>query len=103
MLWDSCSSYLMENIYLPASQETSRSLFKTKVDIKLKDWVENILPVKSVEVGKAALVQEFNKLIEKSKSDPNHDDVLDDLKAAVVEESWKRHQWEAKASEVLVS
>ncbi|XP_015792398.1 dynamin-like 120 kDa protein, mitochondrial isoform X2 [Tetranychus urticae] len=101
MLWDSCSSYLMENIYLPASQETSRSLFKTKVDIKLKDWVENILPVKSVEVGKAALVQEFNKLIEKSKSDPNHDDVLDDLKAAVVEESWKRHQWEAKASEVL--
>lgn len=92
----------MESIYLPASQELVRSLFRTKVDIKLKDWVENILPGKSVEVAKKALIQELDRLIEKSKTDPGHDDVLDDLKAAVIEESWKRHKWEPKASEVLV-
>ena len=102
MLWESCSSYLMESIYLPASEETVRSLFRTKVDIKLKDWVENILPGKSVEVAKLALIQELDRLIEKSKLDPGHDEVLDNLKAAVIEESWKRHQWEPKASEVLV-
>ncbi|XP_053201984.1 dynamin-like 120 kDa protein, mitochondrial isoform X2 [Panonychus citri] len=101
LLWESCSSYLMESIYLPASQELVRSLFRTKVDIKLKDWVENILPGKSVEVAKKALIQELDRLIEKSKTDPGHDDVLDDLKAAVIEESWKRHKWEPKASEVL--
>ena len=35
-------------------------------------------------------------LIEKAKRSPDHDDIFDNLKAAVVDESIKRHSWEDK-------
>ncbi|XP_074604504.1 opa1 mitochondrial dynamin like GTPase isoform X2 [Brevipalpus obovatus] len=100
-LRDKVRNDLIEDMYLPAYQIDNKGLFKTHIDIKLKQWVENELPSKSVEVGREALRDEFESLIEKAKSNPNHDSILDKLEAAVVEESWKRHHWEPKASEVL--
>lgn len=102
-LRDKVRNDLIEDMYLPAYQIDNKGLFKTHIDIKLKQWVENDLPSKSVEVGREALRDEFENLIEKAKGNLNHDPILDKLEAAVVEESWKRHHWEPKASEVLVS
>lgn len=61
------------------------------------------LPNKSVEVGWEALQDEFNKQIEKDKNNKDHDDIFDNLKVAVIEESMKRHNWERRAQEVLVN
>ena len=75
-LWDKVAGFAFENIYLPAaqvalvrneffsyhllqshgtnkqiSQHNRTGTFNTTVDIKLKQWTETQLPVKSVEVG----------------------------------------------------
>jgi len=110
-LWDKVSSYAFENIYLPAaqSQGTSRQIsqhnrtgtFNTTVDIKLKQWTESQLPIKSVEVGWECLQDEFHKLIDAAKKRKDHDDIFDQLKGAVVESAISKHVWEDKAAEVL--
>lgn len=61
------------------------------------------LPNKSVEVGWESLQEEFNRIVEKDRTSKDHDDIFDNLKAAVADESMKRHNWEPKAAEVLVS
>lgn len=69
----------------------------------MKQWADMTLPNKSVEVGWEALQDEFNKQIEKDKTNKDHDDIFDNLKVAVIEESMKRHNWEPRAQEVLVN
>lgn len=71
------------------------------VDIKLRQWAEQALPAKSVESGWEALQSEFKKLMERAKKSPEHDNVFDNLKAAVVDEAIKRHSWEDKAIDML--
>lgn len=71
------------------------------VDIKLRQWAEQALPTKSVESGWETLQIEFKKLIELAKKSPDHDEIFDNLKAAVVEEAIKRHTWEDKAIDML--
>lgn len=112
-LWDKVAQYVFENIYLPAAQNqvtgSSRQIsphnrtgtFNTTVDIKLKQWAESQLPIKSVEVGWETLQEEFHKLMERAKKGKEHDDIFDQLKAAVVETAMNRHMWEDKASEML--
>uniref|UniRef100_A0A336MA42 Dynamin-like GTPase OPA1, mitochondrial n=1 Tax=Culicoides sonorensis TaxID=179676 RepID=A0A336MA42_CULSO len=100
-LWDKLSNYVFEHIYLPAAQSGSQSTFNTMIDIKLKQWADEVLPTKSVEVGWEALQKEFADLMEKAKKSPDHDDIFDNLKHAVVDESIKRHSWEDKAIDVL--
>jgi len=110
-LWDKVTSFTFENIYLPAaqSQATNRQIsrhnrtgtFNTTVDIKLRQWTENLLPVKSVEVGWETLQEEFDKLMTRAKQSKDHDDIFDQLKASVVETAINRHQWEDKASTML--
>ncbi|XP_073811007.1 opa1 mitochondrial dynamin like GTPase isoform X4 [Musca autumnalis] len=97
-LWDKLSNYVFENIYLPAAQSDS---FNTMVDIKLRQWAEQALPAKSVEAGWETLQKEFITLMEKAKKSPDHDDIFDNLKAAVVDESIRRHSWEDKAIDML--
>ena len=46
-------------------------------------------------------VQEFHKLMAKAKAGKDHDDIFDQLKAAVVETAMGRHLWEDKAAEML--
>ncbi|XP_059224978.1 dynamin-like 120 kDa protein, mitochondrial isoform X4 [Stomoxys calcitrans] len=97
-LWDKLSNYVFENIYLPAAQSDS---FNTMVDIKLRQWAEQALPAKSVEAGWETLQKEFIALMEKAKKSPDHDNIFDNLKAAVVDESIRRHTWEDKAIDML--
>ncbi|RZC39241.1 dynamin-like 120 kDa protein, mitochondrial [Asbolus verrucosus] len=100
-IWDKVSSHVFENIYLPAAQTGSLETFNTSVDIKLRQWAEQALPAQSVESGWETLQTEFQKFMNKANQAPDHDDVFDLLKAAVVSEAMQRHSWEDKASEML--
>lgn len=100
-LWEKISNYVFENIYLPAAQSGSQNSFNTMVDIKLRQWAEEVLPAKSVEAGWETLQLEFSDLVEKSKKSQDHDDIFDNLKSAVIDEAIKRHSWEDKAMDML--
>ena len=71
------------------------------VDIKLRHWAEQGLPAKSVESGWEALQQEFQHLMEIARKTPDHDDLFDNLKSAVIDEAIRRHSWEDKAMDML--
>lgn len=100
-LWEKLSTYCFENVYLSAAHSASQGAFNTMVDIKLRQWAEQALPAKSVESGWEALQTEFKKLFERAKKSPDHDEIFDNLKAAVVDEAIKRHAWEDKAIDML--
>ncbi|XP_052894754.1 dynamin-like 120 kDa protein, mitochondrial isoform X1 [Anopheles moucheti] len=100
-LWEKLSSYVFENIYLPAAQSGSQNSFNTMVDIKLRQWAEQALPAKSVEAGWEALQKEFQHLMEVARRTPDHDDLYDNLKSAVIDEAIRRHTWEDKAIDML--
>ena len=71
------------------------------MDIKLKQWAENQLGLKCVEVGCETLKEQFMSLMEKSKKSKDHDDIFDNLKAAVVDDAMHSHLWEDKGAEML--
>ncbi|XP_023012354.2 opa1 mitochondrial dynamin like GTPase isoform X1 [Leptinotarsa decemlineata] len=100
-IWEKVSSHVFENIYIPAAQSGSAETFNTAVDIKLRQWAETELPAQSVESGWESLQSEFQKFMQKAESAPDHDDIFDLLKQAVVNEAMHRHSWEDKASEML--
>ena len=62
----------------------------------MRQWAENELPQKSVEVGWEALQEEFRQFLDKAKNSKDHDDLFDNLKQAVVDEALARHTWEDK-------
>ena len=70
--------------------------FNTTIDIRLKQWADQQLPRRSVACAWETLKEEFNRLVEKAKLSKDHDDIFDQLKAAVVDESMRKHQWEDK-------
>lgn len=72
--------------------------FKTIVDIRLRQWVEQQLPLKSVEAGWEVLQEEFRQFLKKAKSSKDHDVLFDNLKQAVVDEALTRHTWEDKVN-----
>lgn len=100
-LWDKLSHYCFENVYLSAAHSGSQSEFNTMVDIKLRQWADQALPAKSVEAGFETLQSEFKKLIEQAKKLPDHDEIFDNLKTAVVDDAIKRHAWEDRAMDML--
>ncbi|XP_046463613.1 dynamin-like 120 kDa protein, mitochondrial isoform X2 [Daphnia pulex] len=100
-LWEKVATHVFENLYLPAAQSNSSGTFNTTIDIRLKQWADQQLPRKSVECAWETLKEEFNRLVEKAKLSKDHDNIFDQLKAAVVDESMRKHQWEDKAAEVL--
>ena len=53
----------------------------------MKQWAENQLGVKCVEVGWEVLQEQFMALMEKAKKNKDHDNIFDNLKAAVVDEA----------------
>lgn len=71
------------------------------VDIKLRHWAEQALPHVSVECGWETLKLEFEYFMKKAALQPEHDNIFDLLKTAVVNEAMERHSWEDKASEML--
>ncbi|KAG5889645.1 hypothetical protein JTB14_028923 [Gonioctena quinquepunctata] len=100
-IWEKVSTHVFENIYIPAAQTGSAETFNTVVDIKLRQWAQSELPAQSVESGWESLQSEFRKFMKKAASAPDHDDIFDQLKQAVVKEAMQRHSWEDKASEML--
>jgi len=111
-LWEKVSNYVFENIYLasaqshlssgrPISTHNRTGTFNTSVDIKMKQWTESQLPLKSIEVGWETLQEEFNKLMMKAKASKDHDDIFDNLKSAFVEAAMNKHLWEDKAADML--
>lgn len=71
------------------------------IDIKLRQWADQVLPAKSIESGWETLQAEFYNLMEKAKKSPDHDDIFDNLKVTVLDEAIKRHSWENKAMDML--
>ncbi|XP_064612015.1 dynamin-like 120 kDa protein, mitochondrial [Liolophura sinensis] len=100
-LWDKMSSYVFENIYLPAAQAENCGIFNTTVDIKLKQWADKQLPRKCVEVGWETLQNEFSKIMEKDSQKKDHDQIFDQLKKAVRDASLTKHKWDNKAEDSL--
>lgn len=100
-IWDKVSSHVFENIYLPAAQTETVMTFNTSVDIKLRQWTEQTLPAQSVETGWETLKAEFERFMNKAYQSPDHDNIFDLLKAAVVNEAMQTHSWEDKATEML--
>ncbi|KAM8953107.1 dynamin-like GTPase OPA1, mitochondrial [Pelodytes ibericus] len=99
-LWERVSTHVIENIYLPAAQTMNSGTFNTTVDIKLKQWTDKQLPHKAVEVAWETLQQEFSHFMTEEKG-KEHDDIFDKLKAAVKDESIKRHKWNEQAEDSL--
>lgn len=77
--------------------------FNTLADIRMKQWADQQLPKKSVEVGWRTLEQEFRKFLENAKKSKDHDTLFDNLKAAVVDEAMNSHSWEDKVCPLLLS
>lgn len=100
-LWEKMVTYIFESIYLPAAQTDSSGTFNTTADIRLKQWADQMLPKRCVEVGWETLQDEFRKFIERAKTSKDHDTIFDNLKACVVDEAMRRHLWEDKAADVL--
>ncbi|XP_050737583.1 dynamin-like 120 kDa protein, mitochondrial isoform X4 [Eriocheir sinensis] len=100
-LWEKMVTYIFESIYLPAAQTDSSGTFNTTADIRLKQWADQMLPKRCVEVGWETLQDEFRKFIERAKTSKDHDTIFDNLKACVVDEAMRRHVWEDKAADVL--
>lgn len=100
-LWEKVSLHVFENIYLQACQGGNSGSFNTAIDIRLKNWADETLPRKSVEVGWDTLQDEFCKILNKSKASKDHDDIFDNLKDSVISEAVRQHHWEEKASDML--
>lgn len=99
-LWNEVSTYVIEQIYLPAAQSNDAGTFNTTVDIKLKQWADKQLPKQSIQTAKEALLAQFSKVLETDggldedkRQHRNRDDIFDELKNAVKNESIARHQW----------
>ncbi|XP_072035958.1 dynamin-like GTPase OPA1, mitochondrial isoform X2 [Amphiura filiformis] len=101
VFWERVSGYVFEHLYLPAAQMPDPGAFNTTVDIKLKQWADQKLPSKSVEVGWETLLEEFSRLVDKDKQKRDHDNLFDDLKSAVKQESINRHKWQESAADGL--
>ncbi|KAJ8022051.1 hypothetical protein HOLleu_39430 [Holothuria leucospilota] len=97
VFWNRVAGLVFEGIYIPSAQSDDAGTFNTSVDIKLKQWAEQNLPQTSVEVGREALMKEFDRLIEKSKANKDSDVVYDKIKSAVKEEGISRHKWQTNA------
>lgn len=100
-LWDKVFNYVFETIYLPAAQSGNPNAFNTQMDIKLRQWADQQLPLQSIEAGWEVLQQEFVNFFEKEKNSKDHDGIFDKLKSAVIEEALRRHTWEHKGNEML--
>lgn len=100
-LWDRVSNYVFECIYLPAGQSGNSGQFNTLVDIKLREWADLQLPMGSVEAGWDGLHKELQAFMKKSSVSKDSDEVLNNLKEAVLMETLKKHAWEDKAADML--
>lgn len=96
-LWEKMTTHVFENIYLLAAQSENSGTFNTMVDIKLKQWADQQLPKKCVEVGQLTLKEQFSTMLKRGESD----NIFEKLKAAVRDASMEQHEWDSKAEQSL--
>lgn len=97
-LWDKTSEYVIESVYLPAAQTDSSITFNTAVDIKLRQWADQVLPRQCVEIGMETLKEKFIQLLKHKK---DGDEIFENLKTVVVTDIFRQHQWDSKAEDSL--
>ncbi|KAJ6219154.1 hypothetical protein RDWZM_004966 [Blomia tropicalis] len=102
------TEYIFDNIYTPAAEKAGNDNFNIQVDIRLKNWIDNVLPSSTVEVGLQVLSEQFRNILDKQdentnfKNCPENDHVLfQNLKNAVSEDVIRQHKWDPKAYDVL--
>uniref|UniRef100_A0A915JVV4 Dynamin-like GTPase OPA1, mitochondrial n=1 Tax=Romanomermis culicivorax TaxID=13658 RepID=A0A915JVV4_ROMCU len=100
-LWEKISSYVFENIYIPAVLSENIRAFNTIVDIKLKHWVDSMLPKKCIDVGWETLRDQFRTLMHREAQSKEYDVLFDPIKSAVVDQAMGQHVWEPKAVDYL--
>ena len=93
--------YVVDEIFMPMKDPDNARNFNLKTTLKLNEWVNNTLPELSIEVARQVLENEFKQLLGQSRGEL--DVILNDLKLAVFEEAWSKHQWDCKALQTLVS
>ena len=54
------------------------------------------------QIGWHTLQDEFSKLLSSPHNQKEHDNIYDELKTAVRDESMKKHKWDDKAEDSLV-
>ncbi|KAH9392594.1 Dynamin-like 120 kDa protein, mitochondrial [Tyrophagus putrescentiae] len=109
--------YIFENIYLPAAEAPPDS-FNIQADIRLKNWIDNVLPASTVEVGLKVLSEQFQEVLGNRRQADGSDGaggsahggrncaendaaLFRSLKEAVAEDALEQHQWDSKAFDVL--
>ena len=106
---ESFKDYIFENIYMPSAQAQTDN-FNIQADIRLKNWIDNVLPSSTVEVGLTVLSKQFMAVLNKQEEFSGHvknctenDSALfKNLKEVVAEDALQQHQWDSKAYDVLV-
>ncbi|GAU97682.1 hypothetical protein RvY_08935 [Ramazzottius varieornatus] len=101
-LWTAMADYVFTDIYVPAASGNRNDL-KVVGDLRLKNWADVQLPLRSLEIASDTLKQKFQAVATRSKTEKDHDDIFDHFKQTVVEETFKVHQWDSVAREALRS
>lgn len=60
------------------------------------------MPARSVETGWETLQCEFRSFMARARESPDHDDIFDHLKEAVVNDAMEQHSWEDKVCFIIV-
>jgi len=56
----------------------------------------------SFQIGWLTLKEEFDRMLGSGQTDKDRDNVFNELKSAVRDESMKKHRWDEKAEDSLV-
>lgn len=81
------------------------------IDIKLKNWIDNVLPSKTVEFGWKVLSEQFLNTLLLKNDHPSmviingngDENLFRNLKNEVAKTVLEQHQWDQKALDVLVN
>lgn len=103
--------FIFEEIYLPCAEKADVENFNVLIDIKLKNWIDNWLPAKTVETGWQVLREQFQKTLipnvdqrkscDQTQNNESDDQLFQRLKMAVSETVLEHHQWDGKAADVI--
>lgn len=100
-LWDQVSHHVVEHIFLPSAiKSDNQADFNTKVDIKLKQWADNMLPKLAAEVAKKMLLEKFSKVLVPYKEVIPETDNLDNLNLNQSKSPGKRHPRNTKIEDL---
>ncbi|XP_065842298.1 dynamin-like GTPase OPA1, mitochondrial [Oscarella lobularis] len=97
-LVDAMSSTVVDRIYMPAAAKaTTSGHFKTQVDIKLRAWANEELPLLCSREGARALLEKFSKVVLESPAqsglDASVQNLFDPLRKEIISQIEGRREW----------